>query len=80
MSPYAPDERVTVSPRYMAGAGDRIGDVIGPLIHPFGWKAEHDADNGDVGVDSPDGSVSVDFVPLHPLGRLCKVVHHEARA
>ncbi|ROQ70149.1 uncharacterized protein DUF317 [Streptomyces sp. 840.1] len=77
MSPYPPDERVMVSPRYMAGAGDRIADVIGPLIHLFGWNVEHDAGNGDVGINSPDGSVSVDFVPLHPLGRWCKVVHHE---
>ncbi|MGW1224879.1 DUF317 domain-containing protein [Streptomyces sp. NPDC002530] len=79
MSPYAPDERVLVSPRYMAGAGDRIADVIGPLIHLFGWKAEHDVANGDVAIESPDGSMSVDFVPLHPLGRWCKVVHHEPR-
>ncbi|MGZ2362115.1 DUF317 domain-containing protein [Streptomyces sp. 372A] len=77
MSQYAPDERVMVSPRYMAGAGDRIADVIGPLVHLFGWQAEHDAANGDVRIDSPDGSVFVDFVPLDPLGRWCKVVHHE---
>ncbi|MFI1929341.1 hypothetical protein [Streptomyces sp. NPDC020330] len=77
MSRYEPQERVMVFPRYMAGAGDRIADVIGPLIHLFGWKVEHDAGGGDVGIDSPDCSVSVDSVPLHPLGRWCKVVHHE---
>lgn len=36
MSQYAHDERVMVSPRYMAGAGDLIADVIGHLIHLFG--------------------------------------------
>lgn len=85
MSRYAPDERVMVSPRYMAGGGDRIADVIGPLIHLFGWTHEHDADSGHVSIDSPDGSLLVDFVPLHPqgrwaagpLGRWCTVVHHE---
>lgn len=56
MSPYAPNERVLVSPRYMAGAGDRIADVLGPLIQLFGWKVEHDAGNSGVGIDSPDGS------------------------
>ncbi|MFJ6752152.1 DUF317 domain-containing protein [Streptomyces sp. NPDC091266] len=77
MSQYAPDERVMVSPRYMAGAGDRIADVIGPLIHLFGWNHEHEATTGHVKIDSPDGSLVVDFTPLHPLGRWCTVAHHE---
>ncbi|MFD3420115.1 MULTISPECIES: DUF317 domain-containing protein [Streptomyces] len=77
MSPYAHDDRVMVSPRYMAGAGDRVADVIGPLIHLFEWKHEHDAATGHVAVDSPDGSLFVDFAPLHPLGRWLTVAHHE---
>lgn len=68
MSQYARDERVMVSPRYMAGAGDRIADVIGPLIHLFGWNHEYDATTGHVDINSPDGSLFVDFTPLHPLG------------
>ncbi|WP_326731791.1 DUF317 domain-containing protein [Streptomyces phaeochromogenes] len=77
MSQYAHDERVLVSPRYMAGAGDRIADVIGPLIHVFGWNHEHDATAGHVKIDSPDGGLFVDFAPLHPLGRWVTVAHHE---
>ncbi|MFE6979279.1 DUF317 domain-containing protein [Streptomyces sp. NPDC057682] len=77
MSPYAPDERVLVSPRYMAGAGDRIADVIGPLTHLFGWKAEQNVGYVDVSVGSPDGSVAVDIALLEPLGRWIKVAHHE---
>ncbi len=30
MTAYAPDDRVMVSPRYMADAGDRLADAIGP--------------------------------------------------
>ncbi|MEU6172392.1 hypothetical protein ABZ832_10710 [Streptantibioticus parmotrematis] len=41
--------------------------MIGPLIHLFGWNYEHDADSGHVGIDSPDGSLSVGFFPLQPL-------------
>ncbi|GAA2647525.1 DUF317 domain-containing protein [Streptomyces lunalinharesii] len=77
MSQYAPDDRVMVSPRYMAGAGDRIADVIGPLIHLFGWHTQHDAATGHVTIDSPDGSVFCDFDPLHPLGRWWTIAHHE---
>lgn len=66
-----------VSPRYMAGAGDRFADVLGPLIHLFGWRHDHDPATGTVAIDSPDGSVFVDFRPLHPLGRWVTVTHHE---
>ncbi|MCZ1006869.1 DUF317 domain-containing protein [Streptomyces lydicus] len=75
MSTYAHDDRVMVSPRYMAGAGDRIADVIGPLIHLFGWK--HDATTGHVAIDSPDASVHINFDPLHPRGQWLTVAHHE---
>ncbi|WP_327352869.1 DUF317 domain-containing protein [Streptomyces sp. NBC_01304] len=77
MTAYAPDDRVMVSPRYMAGAGDQLADVLGPLIHLFGWPTQHDATTGHVTIDSPDGSLFVDFDPLQPLGRWCKVTHHE---
>ncbi|WP_406463310.1 DUF317 domain-containing protein [Streptomyces sp. NBC_01622] len=77
MNPYTPDDRVMISPRYMAGAGDRIADVIGPLIHLFGWRHEHDADTGHIQIDSPDASLFLDFNPLHPLGRWVTVAHHE---
>lgn len=77
MSPYAPDDRAMVSPRYMAGAGDRIADVLGPLIHLFGWRHEHDAATGHIAIDSPDASLFVSFAPLHPLGRWLTVAHHE---
>ncbi|MGX1853855.1 DUF317 domain-containing protein [Streptomyces sp. NPDC055299] len=77
MSPYAHDDQVMVSPRYMAGAGDRVADVIGPLIHLFGWKHQHDAATGHVAVDSPDASLFIDFAPLHPRGQWLTVAHHE---
>ncbi|MFJ2739701.1 DUF317 domain-containing protein [Streptomyces sp. NPDC087440] len=77
MTQFAPDARVMVSPRYMAGAGDRVADVIGPLIHLFGWKYEHDPAAGHVTIDSPDGTLFVDFTPLHPLGQQVTVAHHE---
>ncbi|MHB6911313.1 SPDY domain-containing protein [Streptomyces sp. DB-54] len=77
MTAYAPDDQVTVSPRYMAGAGDRLADAIGPLIHLFGWPTQHDAATGHVKIDSPDGSVFCDFAPLHPLGTWWTIAHHK---
>ncbi|MCZ0974349.1 DUF317 domain-containing protein [Streptomyces albulus] len=77
MTAYAPDDRVMVSPRYMAGAGDRLADAIGPLIHLFGWTTQHDAATGHVKIDSPDGSVFCDFDPIHPLGIWWTIAHHE---
>lgn len=77
MTAYAPDDRVLVSPRYMAGAGDRLADAIGPLIHLFGWTPQHDAATGHVKIDSPDGGMFVDFDPIHPLGQWWTIAHHE---
>ncbi|MGW2917785.1 DUF317 domain-containing protein [Streptomyces angustmyceticus] len=77
MSTYAHDDRVMVSPRYMAGAGDRIADTISPLIHLFGWTHEHDAATGHLAIDSPDASVYINFAPLHPRGQWLTVAHHE---
>ncbi|MBQ0855499.1 DUF317 domain-containing protein [Streptomyces sp. BH-SS-21] len=61
----------------MAGAGDRLADVFGPLIHLFGWSAQHDAATGYTTIDSPDGSMFIDFDPLQPLGRWWTIAHHE---
>ncbi|MCL2728394.1 MAG: DUF317 domain-containing protein [Actinomycetia bacterium] len=77
MTAYAPEARVMVSPRYMAGAGDRLADVLGPLIHLFDWRPEHDPTTGNLTINSPDGSLLVDFRPLHPLGHWVTVAHHE---
>ncbi|MGW6796828.1 DUF317 domain-containing protein [Streptomyces chartreusis] len=76
-SQYAHDERVMVSPRYMAGTGDQIADVIGPLIHLFGWPTQHDAATGHFKIDSPDGSMFCEFDPIHPLSRWWTISHHE---
>lgn len=41
---FAPADRVLASPRHLAGGGlDPLGDVLGPLIHLFGWHYTHDA-------------------------------------
>ncbi|MFJ9085747.1 DUF317 domain-containing protein [Streptomyces sp. NPDC102384] len=77
MTAYASGDRVLVSPRYMAGAGDRLADVIGPLIHLFDWPTQHDATTGHVTIDSPDGSMFCDFDPLQPLGQWWTITHHE---
>ncbi|MGX1729195.1 DUF317 domain-containing protein [Streptomyces diastaticus] len=62
MRPFAPQDRVLVSPRYLAGAGiDRLADAIGPLVHLFGWQSEHDRASGRISVHSPDGSLFVNF-------------------
>ncbi|MET8683717.1 DUF317 domain-containing protein [Streptomyces sp. NPDC004732] len=77
MSAYGPDDRVMVSPRYMAGAGDRLADALGPLIHLFGWPTQHDVATGHVQITSPDGSMFVDFDPIAPLGQWWTITHHE---
>ncbi|MGW3514542.1 DUF317 domain-containing protein [Streptomyces hydrogenans] len=55
--------RFLVSPRHLAGAGDRLADVLGPLIHVFGWSWTHDRETGQVRVVSPDDTLHVDFSP-----------------
>ncbi|MGI5457510.1 hypothetical protein ACQEWB_30960 [Streptomyces sp. CA-249302] len=77
MTAYGPDDRVLVSPRYMAGAGDPLTDAIGPLIHLVGWTPQHDATTGHVKIDSPDGGMFVDCAPVHPLGQWWTIMHHE---
>ncbi|MFD5478602.1 hypothetical protein [Streptomyces hawaiiensis] len=64
MKHFEPQDRVLVSPRYLAGAGiDWLADAIGPLIHPFGWPNEHDRASGRI--CSPDGSLFVNFNSRH---------------
>ncbi len=78
MTDFTPTDRVLVSPRHLAGSGlDRLGDALGPLIHLFGWSAQHDAATGHVVIDSPDGSLFLDFNPSHPGGRWWTIAHHE---
>ncbi|MFE9686751.1 DUF317 domain-containing protein [Streptomyces sp. NPDC006285] len=61
----------------MAGAGDRLADALGPLIHLFGWSTQHDAATGHVTINSPDSSVFIDFDPVQPLGQWWTIAHHE---
>ncbi|MZE72821.1 DUF317 domain-containing protein [Streptomyces sp. SID5789] len=78
MRHFAPQDRVLVSPRYLAGAGiDRLADAIGPLIHLFGWPSEHDRASGRISVHSPDGSLFVNFNSRHTRGHWWSVAHHE---
>ncbi|MGW2597166.1 hypothetical protein [Streptomyces klenkii] len=54
MKAFAPEDKVLVSPRHLAGAGlDHLSDAIGPLIHLFGWQTEHNAASGHVALDTP---------------------------
>ncbi|MFB6517314.1 DUF317 domain-containing protein [Streptomyces sp. NPDC056401] len=74
-----PDEqdRVLVSPRHLAGRGDRLSDVLGLLTHPFEWKHNHRPASGRVTVESPDGSTFVDFTPSGFDEPWWTVRHHE---
>ncbi|MFE6457799.1 DUF317 domain-containing protein [Streptomyces cinereoruber] len=74
---FSPGERVLVSPRYLAGTGDRVADVLGPLIHLFDWRHTHDESTGCITVDSPDGSVFIDFTPTAFEGVWWTIAHHE---
>ncbi|WP_432112702.1 DUF317 domain-containing protein [Streptomyces sp. S1] len=74
---FSPDERVLVSPRHLAGTGDRVADVLGPLIHLFNWRHTHDESAGCITVDSPDGSIVIDFTPTTFEGVWWTIAHHE---
>ncbi|MFD3522222.1 hypothetical protein [Streptomyces sp. NPDC058653] len=64
MNRFAPEDRVLVSPRHLAGAGpDQLADALGPLIHLFRWPTQHDATTGHIAVNSPDHSLRIDFEP-----------------
>ncbi|WP_447035873.1 hypothetical protein [Streptomyces sp. DSM 118878] len=55
---------VLVSPQYLADGGmNKINDVIGPLVHLFAWPYEHNPRTGRIDIDSPCGSVFLDFAP-----------------
>ncbi|MFE2011149.1 DUF317 domain-containing protein [Streptomyces sp. NPDC059491] len=69
--------RVLVSPRYLAGAGDRLTDVLGPLIHLFGWARAHDPETGHIAVGSPDGALLVNFSPGSPSAPWWTVTHRD---
>ncbi|MBT2509185.1 DUF317 domain-containing protein [Streptomyces sp. ISL-98] len=78
MTHFAPEDRVLVSPRHLAGAGlDRLTDALGPLIHLFSWPSQRDAATGHIAIDSPDGSLFLTFSPSHPAGRWWTIAHHE---
>ncbi|MEV7394031.1 DUF317 domain-containing protein [Streptomyces sp. NPDC091215] len=78
MTRFAPQDRVLVSPRHLAGAGiDRLADAMGPLIHLFGWPSEHERSTGRITVTSPDGSLFVNFNSRHTQGRWWSIAHHE---
>ncbi|MFD5765317.1 DUF317 domain-containing protein [Streptomyces sp. NPDC127049] len=68
-------DRFLVSPRYLAGTGDRLADVLGPLIHLFGWEHTHDPASGHVSVDSPGHDLLLDFAPSSPDGMWWTIQH-----
>jgi len=78
LTAFSRTDRVMVSPRHLAGTGlDRVGDALGPLIHQFGWSADHDAATGRVRVHSPDHSLKVAFDPTDFDGTWWTITHHE---
>lgn len=78
MKEFAPDDQVLVSPRYLAGGGiNKINDVLGPLIHLFKWRYEHNRLTGRIDIDSPCGSTFVDFTPARQDGVWWTIAHHE---
>ncbi|MFE0772162.1 DUF317 domain-containing protein [Streptomyces sp. NPDC058861] len=74
---FCPDERVLVSPRHLAGTGDCVADVLGPLIHLFNWRHTRDESAGCITVDSPDGSIVIDFTPTTFEGVWWTIARHE---
>ncbi|MDF3292393.1 DUF317 domain-containing protein [Streptomyces silvisoli] len=78
MSAFAPNDRVLISPRHLAGGGiDRLSDVIGPLIHLFDWQQRHDAATGHIVLDSPDRSVQLDVNSAESGGAWWHITHHD---
>lgn len=68
------NDRVLISPRYMAGTGP-IQAAIGPLIHLFGWSWQHETGTGRITAVSPDGTALVDFNPSERLDRWWTVTY-----
>ncbi|WP_198358303.1 DUF317 domain-containing protein [Streptomyces fildesensis] len=78
MTEFSPDERVMVSPRHLAGGGiSKFNDGIGPLVHLFNWRYEHNPSTGRIDIDSPCGSVFLDFEPNQRDGIWWELRHHE---
>ncbi|WP_406738927.1 DUF317 domain-containing protein [Streptomyces sp. NBC_00853] len=70
-------DRFLVSPRHLAGAGDRLTDVLGPLIHLFEWDHVHDPASGRLSVDSPGHDLLLDFAPTDAHGTWWTIAHHD---
>jgi len=70
-------DRFLASPRHLAGAGDRLADVLSPLIHLFGWARVHDPASGHIAVDSPCGTILLDCSPSSPDGTWWTIAHHD---
>ncbi|MFF7400562.1 DUF317 domain-containing protein [Streptomyces murinus] len=77
MNAFADNDLVLVSPRYLAGSGSKLADALGPLIHLFHWHHHHDPASGHIGLDSPCGSMFVDFEPTRHDGMWWNVRHQE---
>ncbi|MFI9423417.1 DUF317 domain-containing protein [Streptomyces achromogenes] len=77
MNTFTGEDLVLVSPRYLAGAGTRIADALGPLIHLFDWSYDHDPASGHIRLDSPCGSAFLDFEPTRFDGTWWTIRHHD---
>ncbi|MGW0710503.1 DUF317 domain-containing protein [Streptomyces sp. NPDC002643] len=77
MSEFARHDRVMVSPRHLAGTGERrISDALAPLVRLFGWRHTHDTAADRLALDSPDGSLFIDVEPDRPAGPFWRIAHH----
>ncbi|MGX1759937.1 DUF317 domain-containing protein [Streptomyces lydicus] len=78
MNGFAPNDEVLVSPRHLAGGGpSQVRNALGPLIHMFGWPYTHSPSTRDLTLDSPCGSIFIDFAPTRFDGILWQISHHE---
>ncbi|MEU2131750.1 DUF317 domain-containing protein [Streptomyces sp. NPDC018352] len=77
MTQFRPDDRVLVSPRYLAGAGiDRLRDAISPLTELFDWTFEQLLTSR-VLLNSPCRAMFLDFAPDRQNGLWWTIAHHE---
>ncbi|MER5851297.1 DUF317 domain-containing protein [Streptomyces sp. NPDC002012] len=77
MTQFRPDDRVLVSPRYLAGTGfSRLRDAISPLTGLFGWTSERLV-TGRVLLNSPCHEMFLDFAPDRQDGMWWTLAHHE---
>lgn len=56
---------------------NKFNDVVGPLIHLFGWSRERDAHTRRLDIDSPCGSIFLDFAPDRQDGMWWTIAHHD---